>query len=175
MIDSILYAKMRPDLKISFSLAYFEIGTYEQVPDLLEKELELSSIENDGEFPILATTVAVTRENENKTDFFKTLCLYCETLGQLIEDWRKRIRKEQQQNQDSTQTVKGPMPKIYSLFVRFVKEQTIHQTIVRTVPTPPIHHRSTNNTRPPVETQKAPQKNTSPQDAPPSKKKNHLE
>ena len=113
-------------------------------------------------------TVAVTRENENEIDFFQTLCLYCETLGQLIEDCRKKIRKEQRQNQDSTQTVKGPMPKIYSLCpdcqrANHPPDKRSNGPNAANTPQKYKQHTSTGGNT------KSLPKNTSPQDAPPSK------
>ena len=48
MIDSLLYAELPPHLKRSLNLAYLENGTYNQKVAHLEKELELSGLENDG-------------------------------------------------------------------------------------------------------------------------------
>ena len=48
MIDSLLYAKLPPQLKRSLNLAYLENGTYDQIVAHLERELELSALENDG-------------------------------------------------------------------------------------------------------------------------------
>ena len=48
MIDSLLYAKLPPQLKRSLNLAYLENGTYDQIVAHLERELELSGLENDG-------------------------------------------------------------------------------------------------------------------------------
>ena len=49
MIDGLLYAKFPPHLKRSPNLAYLENGTYDQTVAHLEKELEVSGLENDGE------------------------------------------------------------------------------------------------------------------------------
>ena len=49
MIDSLLYEKLPPHLKRSFNLAYLENGTYGQIVAHLERELELSGLEKDGE------------------------------------------------------------------------------------------------------------------------------
>ena len=48
MIDSLLHAKLPPHLKQSLNLAYLENGTYDRIVTHLERELELSGLENDG-------------------------------------------------------------------------------------------------------------------------------
>ena len=64
MIDSLLYAKLPPNLKRSFNLAYLENGTYEQIVAHLEKELELSGLENDGELTIPTMTAVPPNDNQ---------------------------------------------------------------------------------------------------------------
>ena len=55
MINSLIYAKLPPNLKRSLNLAYLENGTYDQFVAYLERELELSGVENDGELSIPTT------------------------------------------------------------------------------------------------------------------------
>ena len=55
-IDSLLYAKLLPDLKRSLNLAYLENGTYDQIVAYLERELKLSGLENDGELTVPTMT-----------------------------------------------------------------------------------------------------------------------
>ena len=93
MIDSFLYAKKPPHLKNSINFAYLENGTHEQIVAHLKRELELSSIENDGELPIPTMTVAIAGRNENKTDLSMASCLYCKKCGHLIKDSRKNLGK----------------------------------------------------------------------------------
>ena len=66
MIDSLLYAKLPPQLKQSLNLAYLENGTYDQIVSHLEREIELSGLENDGELT-LPTLTAVPQLTNNKT------------------------------------------------------------------------------------------------------------
>ena len=47
-VESLLYAKLPSHLKRSLNLAYMENGTYDQIVADLERELELSRLENDG-------------------------------------------------------------------------------------------------------------------------------
>ena len=48
-------------------------------------------------------TVTAIRDNKNKPDPFKTSFLYCENLGHLIKYCCKKIRKEKEQEQKSTE------------------------------------------------------------------------
>ena len=72
---------MPPHLNRSINLAYLQNGTYDQIVDHLEKEVELSGIEGDDELPIPTMTVTATRDNENKPDLSKTSCLYFKKTG----------------------------------------------------------------------------------------------
>ena len=65
MIESLLYAKLPPQLKRSPNLAYLENGTYDQIVAHLEREPELSGLENDGELTI-TTMTAVPQMKTNK-------------------------------------------------------------------------------------------------------------
>ena len=68
MIDSLLYAKLPPHLKRFLNLAYLENGTYDQIVAHLEKELELSCLENDRELTIPTMTALPPNDNQqNKT------------------------------------------------------------------------------------------------------------
>ena len=64
MIDSLLYAKLPPHLKRSLNLAYLEKGTYDQIVAHLERELELSGLENDGELAIPTMTAVPPNDNQ---------------------------------------------------------------------------------------------------------------
>ena len=66
MIDSLLYAKLPPHLKRSLNLAYLENGTYGQIVAHLERKIELSGLEKDGEQTI-PTMTAVPQTTINKT------------------------------------------------------------------------------------------------------------
>ena len=58
MIDNLLSAKLPPHLKRSPNLAYLENGTYDQIVAYLERQLELSGLENDGDLKIPTMTAA---------------------------------------------------------------------------------------------------------------------
>ena len=81
MIDSLLYAKLPPHLKRSPNLAYPENGTYDQIVAHLEKELELSGLENDGELTVPTMTAVPPKDNQHNTEQAKIVCHYCEKAG----------------------------------------------------------------------------------------------
>ena len=96
MIDSLLYAKLPPLLKRSLNLAYRENGTYDQIVAHLERELELSGLENDGELTMPTMIAIPPNEKQQNTEQTKIVCHYCKKPG----DCRKRIRKEQKEKND---------------------------------------------------------------------------
>ena len=84
MIDSLLYAKLPPQLKRSLNLAYLENGTYDQIVTHLERELELSSLENDGELTTPTMTAVPSNDNQQNTEQTKVVCHYCKRPGHVI-------------------------------------------------------------------------------------------
>ena len=107
MIDSLLYAKIPPHLKQSLNLAYLENGTYDQLVAHLERKIELSGLENDGELTKFTMTAVPQNENQQNTEQTKVICHYCKKPGLVIQDCRKRMRKEQKQRKDpSIQNIK---------------------------------------------------------------------
>ena len=115
MIDSLLYAKLPPHLKRSLNLAYLENGTYDQIVTHLERELELSGLEIDGELTIPTMTALPPTDNQQNTEQTKIICHYCKKPGHVIRECRKRIRKEQEQRNDpSTQKMKPSTSKSYA-------------------------------------------------------------
>ena len=55
-----LYAKMLPNLKKSINQAYLENGTYDQIVNYLEREMELNGLESDG--TLVKTQMTVTKK-----------------------------------------------------------------------------------------------------------------
>ena len=107
MIDNLLYAKLPSQFKRSLNLAYLENGTNNQIVAHLERELELSGLENDGELTKPTMTAVPPNDNQQNTEQTKVICHYCKKPGHVIREWRKRMRKEQEQRIDpSTQKMK---------------------------------------------------------------------
>ena len=79
MIDSLQYAKVPPLLKRSLKLAYLENGTYDQIVAHLERELELSGLENDGELTIPTMIAIPPNGNQQNTEQTKIVCHYCKS------------------------------------------------------------------------------------------------
>ena len=114
MIDSLLYAKLPPHLKRSLNLAYQENGTYDQIVAHLERELELSGLENDGELTIPTLTAVAPNDSQQNTEQTKVVCHYCKKPGHVIRDCRKRMRKKQEQRNDpSNQNIKPSTSKSF--------------------------------------------------------------
>ena len=84
MIDNLLYVKLPPDLKRSINLACLENGTYEQIVAHLEKELEVSGLENDGELRIPTMTAVPPNDNRQNIEQTKFVCHYCKKPGHVI-------------------------------------------------------------------------------------------
>ena len=115
MIDSLLYAKLLPLLNRSLNLAYLENGTYDQIVAHLERELDLSGLENDGELTIPTMIAIPPNENQQNTEQTKIVCHYCKKPGHVVRDCRKRIRKEQKQRNDpSIQNMKPSTSKSFA-------------------------------------------------------------
>ena len=84
MIDSLLYAKLPPHLKRSNNLAYPENGTYDQIVAHLERELELSGLEIDGELTIHTMTAASPNDIQQNTEQINIVCHSCKKPGHVI-------------------------------------------------------------------------------------------
>ena len=115
MIDSLLCAKLPPHLKRSLNLVYLENGTYDQIVAHLERELELSGLENDGELTIPTMTAVPPNDNQQNTEQPKIVNDYCKKPGHVIQDCRKRMRNEQEQrNAPSNQNMKPSISKSFA-------------------------------------------------------------
>ena len=115
MIDSLLYAKLPHHLKRSLNLAYPENGIYDQRVAYLEKELELCGLKNEGELTIPTMTTVPPNDNQQNTEQVKIVFHCCKKPDHVIRDYRKRMRKEQEQrNNTSIQNTKTSTSKSFA-------------------------------------------------------------
>ena len=81
MTDRLLYAKLPPHLKRSINLLFSENAAYEQIVTHLERGLELSGLQTDGEPPIpsmITTTTTLNKQIQTKTaEQQQIACRYC--------------------------------------------------------------------------------------------------
>ena len=108
MIDSLLYAKLPAHFKRSLNLVYLENGIYDQIVKHLEREVELSGLEKDGELTIPTMTAVPPNDNQQNTEYAKIVCHYCKKPGHVIRDCQKRMKKEQEQRNDPSIQNKKP-------------------------------------------------------------------
>ena len=103
-------------MKRSLKLAYLENGTYNQTVAFLEKNLELSGLENDGELTIPTMTVIPLNDNQQNTEQTIIVCHYCkEKPGHVIRDCQKRMRNEpEHRNDPSIQNTKSSTSKSFA-------------------------------------------------------------
>ena len=100
------------------NLGYLENGPHEQIDTHLERELELSGLDNDGVLTISTMTEVPPKENHQNTEKTKIVCQF-----------RKKVRKEQgQRKEPSIQNTKPSTSKSFS------PPQTILQKNFRVVP-----------------------------------------
>ena len=117
MIDNLLYAKLPPHLKRSIKRAYLESGFIGYVVTQLERELELSGLETDGELPIptmTTTTTTLNRKTQPQNPDYQKIRQCCEKPRHVIKRSRNRIRKEQEQ-QGEKNLLQDQMQNIASL------------------------------------------------------------
>ena len=115
MIDSLLYAKLPPLLKRSLNLAYLKNGTYDRIVAYLERDLQLSGLENNGELTKPTMTVTPRNDTQQNTEQTKIVCHYCKKPGHVIRECLERMKKEQDQRIDpSIQNTKPSTSKSFS-------------------------------------------------------------
>ena len=116
MVDSLLYAKKPPHLKRFLNSAYLENGTNGQIVAHLERELELSGLENDGELTIRTNTAVPLNDNQQNTEQTKIVHHYCEKQGHLIRECgERRIKEQKQRNDRSIQNTKPSTSRSFAL------------------------------------------------------------
>ena len=76
MKHSLLFAKLPARIKRSINLANLQNGTSDQIVAHLERDLDHSGLENDGELSLATLTAAAPNGNSQKQQS-KTVWLYC--------------------------------------------------------------------------------------------------
>ena len=97
MINSLLYAKLPPHLKRSINTAYLENGTYDEIVQHLERELELNGLEGEN---APAITINSTQNSSNTTDnkpfnMADAECRYCKEKGHFVRECERLKRKKE--------------------------------------------------------------------------------
>ena len=90
MLDSLLYSKLPPHSKRSLNLAYLENGTYDQIVDHFERELQLSGMDNDWELTIPTMAAISPNDYQQNAEQTKIVCHYCKKPGHVFRDCRKK-------------------------------------------------------------------------------------
>ena len=99
MINNLLYAKLPPHLKRSVNTAYLENGTYEEIVQHLERELELNGLEGDNA-PAITISTTQNAESRPPRDLSNVDCYFCKEKGHFARDCpRLKKRKERDQQE----------------------------------------------------------------------------
>ena len=92
IIDNLFDAKRPLHLKLSLNLDSPQNVKYDEIVAHLQKELELSCLESDGELRLPTRTAVPPNDNPKKTRQYKIVCQYCKELDHVFRDCRKRMK-----------------------------------------------------------------------------------
>ena len=116
MTDNLLYAKLPPPLKRSSNLTFLDNRTTDQIVEHHGRELQLSDLENDGKLSIATKTAVPPNDDQQNTELSKIVCHYCKKTGHFIRDCPSKMKKEQEQRNDTSfQNTKPLTSKTYAL------------------------------------------------------------
>ena len=114
MIDSLLYAKLPPNLKRSVNMARLENGTYEEIVAHLERELELNALEESDDLPMATMASASTSNNNLLSNGINTnkdaQCSYCNDTGHFYKSYPKLKKKKEMEDKNGKKTTTPNLP-----------------------------------------------------------------
>ena len=114
MIDSLLYAKLPPKLKRSVNMARLENGTYEEIVEHLERELELNALEESDDLPMATMASASTSHNNLLSNGINTnkdaQCSYCKATGHYYKNCPKLKKKKETEDKDGKKPQRPTYP-----------------------------------------------------------------
>ena len=93
ILDQFIYAKMPPHLKRTINLAYLENGTYDQIVQHLERELELNGLGTPDDHPLPILNNIGQQPEKEQNDKKKGLCFHCAKPGHHKAQCRKLKRR----------------------------------------------------------------------------------
>ena len=107
MIDSLLYAKLSPKLKRSVNMARLQNGSYDEIVDHLQRQLELNALE---EYATCQGRKWHPQHPMSKTPLFtgQMTCNYCK--GHMVKDCEKLKKKKEKDAQQGKPNHKKVYP-----------------------------------------------------------------
>ena len=113
MIDSLLYAKLPLKLKRSVNMARLENDSFDEIVAHLEKELELTALEESDDPPMASMTSSVTKRKtvSSNAQMNDITCNYCKEKGHMVKDCEKLKKKKEKNAQQGKPTQKRVYPK----------------------------------------------------------------
>ena len=93
MVDSLLYAQNPLQLKRFLKLAFPKNGAYNHIVAHLERELEISGLDDDGELTKPTITTVPLNDNQQITEQTKIVCHYCKKPSHVVIDCREKRKK----------------------------------------------------------------------------------
>ena len=90
MVDSLLYAKLPPELKRSVNMARLANGSYDEDVAHLGRELQPNALEESDDLP-MATITSYTSPNGLSSDITSS---YYKEMDHINKDWEKLMKKK---------------------------------------------------------------------------------
>ena len=114
MIDSLLYAKLPPNMKRSVNMARLENGTFEAIVAHLERELELNALEESNNLPMATMASASTSNSNLLSNGINTnkdaQCFFCKATGHFYKSCPKLKKKKEMEDKNGKKTQRPTYP-----------------------------------------------------------------